>query len=92
MHYKYFSLSEIAQLLPGTPHTSTVWRWCRNGIHTRSGETVHLRHCRIGGKLFVTQIDLDKFFYQTAEQDLIGFCCDRNVAKIGLHQNEMAHP
>ena len=62
MSSNYLSLSEVAAIAPGRPHTATVWRWCRRGIRARSGVRVRLEHLRVGGRVFVEKKALDRFF------------------------------
>jgi len=64
------TLSEVAQSLPGRPHTSAIWRWARKGIKARSGERVRLPHTRIGGKIFVKEDDLTAFLQTLTNADL----------------------
>ena len=66
---EHITLSRAAQLSPGHPHPSAAWRWCRRGILARSGERVHLRHIRAGGKIFTTERWLHAFFAAVADAD-----------------------
>jgi len=65
----HIPLSEAAQLIPGRPHTSAVWRWCRNGILTRSGERIRLAHVRVGGRLFTSRSAIEQFVQATTASD-----------------------
>lgn len=72
------SLTEAAAAVPALKgrkklHPSTLWRWCRRGIKTRSGGRVRLRHARYGGVLGVTRADLNAFFSEVAAADLEHF-------------------
>ena len=69
MQQDYISLTEAAKLSPGRPSTNAIWRWCRKGVLSRTGQRVRLDHVRIGGKIFTTETDLQKFFRQVAESD-----------------------
>lgn len=66
---KYISLSEAAALAPGRPHVASIWRWCRKGVTSRSGERIKLIHIRAGSRLFTTEENLQTFFEQIAEAD-----------------------
>jgi len=65
----YKTLSQVAKLCPGRPHTSAVWRWCRKGLKSRCGETIRLQHIRVGGKIYTTAEWLSDFFTSIAESD-----------------------
>ena len=65
----YLTLAEAANRSPGRPSSNAVWRWCRKGIKSRSGETVKLNHVRVGGKIYTRQGWLDEFFAATARAD-----------------------
>ncbi|MCC6795246.1 MAG: DUF1580 domain-containing protein [Candidatus Hydrogenedentes bacterium] len=66
---QYLQLSEVAKECPGRPSANAVWRWCRKGVKSRSGETVRLAHIRIGGRIFVTLESLHRFFAEVAKAD-----------------------
>ena len=70
---RQLDLAEAAQLCPGRPHYSALWRWCRKGIKVRGDECVRLRHFRIGGRIYTTQADLSRFFKSLAEADAAHF-------------------
>lgn len=76
---EYISLAQAAQQVPGHPHPSAVWRWCRTGVLSRSGIRVRLEHVRIGGRIFTTQLALDVFFKAVADADASHF--DRRVER-----------
>lgn len=63
-------MSQAAKLVPGRPHASTLWRWCRKGIKSRTGERVHLDHRRVGRHLYTTKAALNEFFAGVSEADL----------------------
>ena len=67
------TLTEAAKISPGRPSTNCIWRWCRRGVLSRSGERVQLRHLRMGGKLFTTARWLDEFGSRLAEADAAHF-------------------
>lgn len=65
----YLKLSEAAKLLPGRPSAICLWRWCRHGLKTRTGEKVRLAHVRVGRNIMVTPQDCNEFFRRVAEGD-----------------------
>lgn len=65
----YVTLTEIANIAPGRPKTNCIWRWCRKGVMSRSGERVRLKHVRIGGMIYSTRQWLDEFGRRLAEAD-----------------------
>lgn len=66
---EYVNLATVSKLLPSCPHPSCIWRWCRRGVKSRSGERIKLEHVRIGGKIFCTAAWLDEFGRRLAEAD-----------------------
>ena len=66
---EYITLAKAAQLAPGRPSSNCVWRWCRRGVLARSGERVHLRHVRVGGKIFTKSAWVDDFGERLARAD-----------------------
>lgn len=66
---RYISLTEVAKLAPGRPSTNCVWRWCRKGVKSRTGERVRLQHVRIGGMIFTSLMWLDEFGRKLADAD-----------------------
>ena len=67
---KYLTLSDAARIVPGRPCSKTLWRWARRGLTARTGRKVHLRHVRIGGRVYTTAEWLETFYEQLAEADL----------------------
>lgn len=65
----YLDLTQAAKKTPGRPNPSTLWRWCRRGILSRTGTRVRLNHVRAGSRIFIRPDDLDDFFKRTAEAD-----------------------
>ncbi|MDX9973168.1 MAG: helix-turn-helix domain-containing protein [FCB group bacterium] len=76
---EYLTLPEAAARIPGHPHVSCVWRWCRRGVLSKSGERMRLTHSRVGRKLLVTEADLVAFFQRLAEADATYFDQRPNV-------------
>ncbi|MBI9017197.1 MAG: hypothetical protein JEZ07_08055 [Phycisphaerae bacterium] len=69
----YMSITEATNCCPNKPHSSAVWRWCRKGIKSRSGQRVFLEHVRCGGKIFITEDALEQFFENLAQEDSLYF-------------------
>jgi len=67
---QYLSLSQAAKIVPGTPHPSSIWRWCRYGVRARNGKRIRLRHSRAGSRVYTTERWLDEFFEATAAADI----------------------
>ena len=68
----YITLAEAANLAPGRPHPSTIWKWARRGFQTRAGELVRLQHLRVGKRIYTTEHWIDDFLAALAEADTIG--------------------
>ncbi len=64
------SLTDVTKTIPKRVHTSCVWCWMRVGCKSRSGVRIHLRHYRVGGRLYTSAKDLEEFFAKLAEADL----------------------
>jgi len=58
---QHITLTEAAKITPGRPSTNCLWRWCRRGVMSRSGQRVRLEHVRIGGKIFTTARWVEEF-------------------------------
>ena len=54
------TLSEAARLLPGRPHTSTLWRWIHKGIKGCRLESIF-----VGGTRRTSREALERFFAAT---------------------------
>lgn len=65
----YISLAAAAKRSPGTPHVSAVWRWCRRGVLSRTGERIRLKHIRAGGKILTTPQWVEEFCHALAAAD-----------------------
>jgi hypothetical protein len=63
------TLGQAAKLCPGRPSANAVWRWCRKGILSRSGQRIRLHHVRVGGRIFTDKVSLERFFVEVAEAD-----------------------
>lgn len=69
MQKNFITLGQAAQLAPTRPSANAVWRWCRRGLKARSGKRVYLKHVRVGGRVFTTAEDVNRFFVELAEAD-----------------------
>ena len=67
------SLTDACRSLPKIdgkrPHPSTLWRWCRHGVRSRSGERIRLEHARLGHRIVVSREALGRFANRLAELD-----------------------
>lgn len=72
----HITLAQAAKLAPGRPSSCAVWRWCRTGIKSRTGERIRLDHVRVGGRIFTTESELQRFFRLVAEADRAHFEVD----------------
>ena len=66
---EHLTLVEAARRTPGHPSANAVWRWCRKGVLSRSGQRIRLDHVRVGGRIFTTAQKLERFFTAVAESD-----------------------
>lgn len=67
--HDHISLNEAARIAPGDVSPNCIWRWCRRGVLSRSGERIKLQHVRVGGKLFTTAQWIEEFGQRLAEAD-----------------------
>ena len=63
------SFSEVTKIVPNRPSTSAIWRWCRKGQKSRSGEIIRLEHVRIGKKIYTSAESLHDYFKEMAQSD-----------------------
>jgi hypothetical protein len=68
----HLTMAEAAATLRDV-NAAAVWRWCRYGIRSRSGEQLYLRHIRVGVRLYTTQSWLEQFSAEVAEADMAHF-------------------
>lgn len=66
-HETKLTLTEAAKRSPGRPHASTLWRWCREGLHG-----VRLEYVRFGRRIFTSTEALDRFAQALADTDSVG--------------------
>ena len=57
LHESLVTLPEASEIAPGSPHLSTLRRWCSRGIRGRVLETV-----LIGGRRWTSREALERFF------------------------------
>lgn len=76
----YIPLSQAPNVVPGRPAINAIWRWCRLGVKSRSGERVRLEHRRVGGKIYTTQAWIDSFLSQITDADKSYFSHRQSLA------------
>ena len=62
-------LAAAAKRLPGKPHLTALWRWCRLGVLARNGDRIRLEVTRLGMRLYTTEAWLAEFAKRLAEAD-----------------------
>lgn len=67
---EYVTLSELSKTIPGRPSAISLWRWCRQGLKTRDGGRLRLKHVRCGRRLLVRPVDAVEFCDRLAADDL----------------------
>ncbi|MFG0284209.1 MAG: hypothetical protein ACF8R7_07275 [Phycisphaerales bacterium JB039] len=67
---------EAAASLPIDRGYQTVYRWARQGLKTRDGSQVFLRHVRVGVLLCTKRSWLDEFFEELSRHDMNGLRSD----------------
>jgi len=63
------TLSKAANMCPIKTTRQSVWRWCRKGLVSKSGERVYLEHYRLGREILTTEENLIQFMENTADAD-----------------------
>lgn len=66
---EHLTLPQAAKIAPGRPSANCVWRWCREGVKSRSGERVRLKHIRVGGRIYTTREWIETFGVELADAD-----------------------
>lgn len=87
------TLAEACKRVPGRPHASTLWRWCRKGVVSRGGDRVHLRHVRMGSRVFTSNSWIEEFGSALAEADARSFaqpCPSASVSARSREETESA--
>lgn len=70
---EHLTMAQAARISPGHPSPNCIWRWCRKGVKSRSGERVHLQHVRLGGIIYTTAEWVEEFGRRLAEKDASHF-------------------
>jgi len=78
---EHITLTEAAKITPGRPSTNCLWRWCRRGVLSRSGQRIRLEHVRIGGKIFTSAAWVEQFGKALAEADASYFDLEDQVVE-----------
>lgn len=53
---EFVPLARAAQLIPGRPHCSSIWRWVRRGVKGHRLEAIS-----VGGRTFTTRQAIERF-------------------------------
>jgi hypothetical protein len=61
-------LSQVSKVLKRKFQPSTIWRWCRDGIMTSTGQRVRLEHVRLGRGFFTSIARVQAFAEVLAQQ------------------------
>ena len=88
---EYLTVAQAARIAPSKPSPNCVWRWCRRGVKSRSGERVKLRHVRIGGMIFTSRKWIEEFGLRLAKADAEHFDLDEQFLPIPRHRR-YRHP
>ena len=75
------SLAEAAKKIPNRPSNSAIWRWCRKGLRSRSGQLIRLKHVRVGGRIYTSEPYVTDFFHAVAEADIAYFSSSIEFSK-----------
>ncbi|MBL4808871.1 MAG: DUF1580 domain-containing protein [Phycisphaerales bacterium] len=70
---EHLTLAQAAKIAPGRPSANCVWRWCREGVKSASGDRIRLKHTRFGSRIFTTRQWLNDFGQALAEADAAHF-------------------
>ena len=70
------TLTQVARSIPGRPHISTVFRWCRVGIRG-----VRMGYVRFGRRMLVPREAMDRFATALADLDRAEDEARANVVK-----------
>jgi hypothetical protein len=74
------TFSQAGQLCPGHPHGSTVWRWARKGVVTRSSQRIRLAYVQAGRKFYTTAEAVAEFLKAWREADEAHFAQSASAA------------
>ena len=78
--YEHLTLAQAAKIAPGRPSANCVWRWCREGVKSASGDRIRLKHTRFGSRIFTTRQWLNDFGQAMAEADAAHFDHTKELA------------
>ncbi len=87
---EHLTMAQAAKVLPSHPSPNCLWRWCRKGVKSRSGERVHLQHVRLGGVIFTTAAWVEEFGSRLAQADVEHF--DLGEQDILIHRPGHSQP
>ncbi len=77
---EHLTLAQAAKIAPGRPSPNCVWRWCREGVKSASGDRIRLKHTRFGSRIFTTRQWLNEFGQALAEADAAHFDHTKELA------------
>ena len=90
------TLAEAAEYVPQRRgrcvHPSTIHRWARSGVSTRSGFRVRLEVRRVGGRLLTSAAALDRFFRFLTEADAMDYDALTRIPRVGSTPPAPRHP
>ena len=69
------TLSAATKHIPDHPHTSTLWRWCRQGLMG-----VRLEYQRVGRRIYTSREALQRFFESVTEADRAAYASSHPTA------------
>jgi hypothetical protein len=53
----FIPLADASKLLPGRPHTKTIYRWCKDGYPKGDGR-IPLSWCKVGRRIMISKDEL----------------------------------
>jgi hypothetical protein len=69
------TLAAASKHVPGHPHASTLWRWCRQGI-----QGVQLEYRRVGRRIVTSRTAIDRFSQRVTEADRAAYASSHPTA------------
>lgn len=78
--HQHMTLTQAVKFAPGRPSVNAMWRWCRRGVKSRTGERIRLEHIRAGGKLLTTAAWVEAFCRRLAQADSVYFAAKDEAA------------
>lgn len=70
---EYLTCAQAAKAYPAKKSATAIWRHMRQGLQSRSGRRVRLRHIRAGRELLTTREWIREFFEELAAADVEAF-------------------